>query len=270
MPDPFALCRERDLGPTSWLQETDKAVEWMNGHLAGLPAKHGVCDAVKFIEHSLHAPGQAKGWIKACRTKAVRVFPPEEDKPEAPACPPTNGRPFICEECSSSQVDLHTLRAHMWGQHRKRMLLCQLAPHTRCPACLTEFWQPRRLQRHFVHDSIACGHHVLAASAAPAPPERLQHAHQERILPKDTLPATRVCGPLPAPLHEWVSAEQLLKLQSFFDDCGEDAADVELAARRCLSEFAAANVATRDAFREWLGLEKDEILDTILATVRIA
>ena len=141
------------------------------------------------------------------------------------------------------------------------------------------------------HALPCLSHGVLAATPAPEAPCTRQHCvrpscpgHPCCARPPRTA-AKRAPGAYTTQRHPprhpclWATARPLtragvrraiLKLQSFFDDCGEDAAEVELAARRSLSEFAAANTATKDAFREWLGLARDEILATILATVRIA
>ena len=75
--------------------------------------------------------------------------------------------------------------------------------------------------------------------------------------------------PLPPPRCAWVSAEQLCKLQGFFDDSEPEAADTAYAAKQALSEFASANDATRDAFFEWLGLERRHIFTRVLSNAGV-
>ena len=217
-------------------------------------ARHGVDSAMRYIEHSAAFPGQVRSWIHKGKRAAAKQQPcrPGDDNDVLP--PAQDAAVHRCECCSAAFPTLHKVRAHMWGQHKHNTLLADLAPSTRCPCCLTEFWLHKRLLRHLAHDSPSCGHHVLAEGSCSATNVQALRARED-TLPKDTLPAVRVTGPLPPCKSDWVSAEQLCRMQSFFEDDGRGAVDPIYAAQRSLSEYACANAATRDAFLESLGPE---------------
>ncbi|CAE7949096.1 unnamed protein product, partial [Symbiodinium sp. KB8] len=251
----LALQEEAALSTQSWLSEAQAAVTWLASTVGDLLAQNGVSTVEQFIEHSAAFPGQVKSWIRKGKHKASQHKPAPPELGPGTAPPGDATAAFRCECCDVVCHSLHKVRAHMWGQHKHGCLLTALAPGTRCPACLTEFWLHKRLVRHLMHDSVQCGHHVLAGGSTSATNEGPGKARDD-TLPKDTLPAISTPGPRPPCLSEWVSAEQLYRLQTFFEESGGGTADPVIAAQRSLSEYACANAATRDAFLAWLGPEK--------------
>ncbi|CAE7300846.1 unnamed protein product [Symbiodinium sp. CCMP2592] len=253
------LQEEEALTPHSWIAEAQEAFDWLKTFVGQRMATQGVHGLTDFMDHSLHRPNQAKGWLRKARVLASRQAPIRHD-----TTPPTRTaskrdgdlHAVGCELCEEQFADLHTARAHMWAKHGSGTMLAQLAPSTRCPCCLTEFWRHSRLLRHLAHDKPDCGFHLLAM-----PPRFSNHgesapAERRETLPTDTLPAVRVSGPLPQPQHAGVSAEQLCKMQFILEDGGPEAADFLHTAKRLVSEFACANTATRDAL--FAGLDRTE------------
>ena len=266
------LQEEANLTDLSWQAEAQAAFTRLQTLVGRRMDRHGVRCLDDYFDHSLHRPHQVKGWLRAARLLAARQAPIEPDpQKQAPqqTCPAVPGRDVGCEVCDEQFPDLHAARAHMWAKHGRGTVLSQIAPSSRCACCLTEFWQHARLLRHLVHDKPECGHHLLANPGRWPSSSPTVRASGDDTLPKDTLPAIRAAGPLPPPRCAWVSAEQLCKLQGFFDECEPEAADVAYAAKQALSEFASANDATRDAFFEWLGLERSHIFTRVLSNAGV-
>ncbi|CAE7348568.1 unnamed protein product [Symbiodinium sp. CCMP2592] len=244
------LHEEAELSEHSWLAEAQTAFGWLQELVGPRMVKHGVTDLTTFLDHSLHRPSQVKGWLRKARHLSARRAPVDPD-PDGPSTATGQTEEAIghvgCEICHQQFPDVHSARAHMWAKHGHGTLLSQLAPSTRCPCCLTEFWRHSRLLRHLAHDRPNCGHHLLAAPPALLCSRVPPATSRRETLPTDTLPAVRAVGPLPLPQHAGVSADQLSVIQSFFEECGPEAADFAYAARQAVSEFECANTATRDA-----------------------
>ena len=262
---------EATVSSTSWWAQVDADVHWLNALLAPKgPVYSGV---QSFVDESLHSPGKVKAHIR--RAKALAIAKKQEcsavtpiPAPEA-TLPASVTLPFACCHCERGFSDLHTLRAHMWAQHRATTFLAQHAPRETCTACLTKFWARPRLLRHLLHDSPACGHHVLAHLHRRNTSDGAEKIPQD-TLPLRDLPATRVPGPL-LPADSGFSPEHFLHLQGLglvADNCPREAfAGV---VRQSLSEIATASPSTLDAILELLSDSHADIFNSIVQEAGIS
>ena len=256
-----ALLEEADLTERSWWAAADDAVRWLDSLSQGRAKYIAYGDANTFLEEAIHFPHKVSGHIRRAKRLAVGL---QADHVELQTAARPGHKLFQCEDCDERFATLQQVRAHAWSKHGSQTVLAALSPQHTCPACLRRFWKQSRLLRHLHHDSIACGHFVLAA---PPPsccsPQACITGTEEPSA--GSLPAVRVLGPLPPPRPDGVSCEQLTKFNELGLTCSSDqGADFEAAVMRSLSEWQLANPGTRDTVLAALSEHQISVLTTTL------
>ncbi|CAE6968992.1 unnamed protein product [Symbiodinium sp. CCMP2592] len=239
-----ALREEAELTEHSWWSAADKAVLWFDELCSGTPRYQAYATAEAFLNESVCSPHKVGGQIRRAKRRAVGLCDSTSD---AIVAEDLRLKPFQCEDCEERFATLQQVRAHSWSKHGHQTVLAQLTPEHTCPACLHRFWHRSRLLRHVHHDKLSCGHFVLAAQLAQCAPDAPAPATSP--LPATlSLPAARVPGPLPRPVPDQVSGEQLAKFYTLgLLDTEQCDVEFSIAGRCALSEWQLASASTRDA-----------------------
>ena len=268
-----ALQVEADMSTMSWLHVVGQDIEWLNHTWLAQPPKArtmtfaGVDD---FVEAALHFSGRVKGLLRRTKLLCARMSAPTAaiSLSSSPGCQPGEGL-FRCADCDQTFPDLHTLRAHQWGQHKVNTFLSEQVPQATCSSCLTRFWTRSRLLRHMIHDAPQCGHLLLAQLHLRRPSECCIEPRNDSLPPAD-LPAVKLPGPLYRSV-DLFSPEHFLHLQTFGLDgrsCSTD--EFVRLAQTALSELATASTATLDAVFALLSDDHAEALDKLLRAAGIS
>ena len=268
-----ALQLEAEASASAWLHVVSQDIEWLNNlwkpsRAAAKAMTFGSVD--EFVEAALHFPGKIRGLLRRAKRRAAQTPQVAAEAPSLvhESCTPSEGL-LRCADCCREFPDLHTLRAHQWGQHKVSTFLARQVPQSTCPACLTCFWSRTRLLRHVIHDSPHCGHVLLAQLHMRRPAESCAERLRDTLPPAD-LPAVRLPGPL-FQGEGLFSAEHFLHLQSLGLD-GRDCSTSEfiLLAKSALSDLATASTETLDAVFAQLHSSHAEALTQLMRAASIS
>ena len=169
-----------------------------------------------FFDLAVHGPGITKSWLKKPRVSAASDAKEQAvahrahkrqgrgEQPEAAF----DARDILrCSQCSLHFATPQQLCVHRANRHGIRALVDRFLGSSVCRACLMDFRTRKRLLRHVLHDSRACA--TTLQYVGPLPDGELQEVRQASAafnsanrasgfsLSAHTLPAVRLCGPLP-------------------------------------------------------------------------